>query len=78
MELNKNYLHFKRWFKSMEITFHQGQYSDEQIAYSAYKEGQKQVKNCNIPPVINSVSCNHFYQSCTDGIVRCVYCNEPY
>ena len=35
-------------------------------------------KQLNLPPVISSVSCNHFYRSCTDGIARCIYCNEPY
>ena len=41
MKLNKDYLHFKRWFKGMELTFHQSQYSDEDIAYSAFNEGLK-------------------------------------
>ena len=44
MKLNKDYRHFKQWFKEMEISFYQGQYDDEQIAYSAFKEGMKHAK----------------------------------
>ena len=79
MNLNKNYLHFKRWFKSMEVAIHQGQWSDEQIAYSAYKEGQKVVKNCNIPLVISSVcTCTKFRETpMINGKHICSVCNKP-
>jgi hypothetical protein len=31
---------FEKWFDENEIRFHQGQFSEKQIAYSAYCEGK--------------------------------------
>jgi hypothetical protein len=42
MKIDKNYMRFKRWFKKIEISIHQGQWSDENIAYSAWEEGQRE------------------------------------
>ena len=35
---------FSKWFKDKEITFHQGQFSDKEIAYSAWLEGIRRTR----------------------------------
>lgn len=55
MEINQDYMHFKRWYKDTERAIHCGQWDDEQIAYAGYCEGMKRVKTCNKPAVISSV-----------------------
>ena len=44
MKIDKDYLYFKRWFKKIEISIHQGQWSDESIAHSAFVEGMKRTE----------------------------------
>ena len=44
MKIDKRYLYFKRWFKEIEISIHQGQWSDENIAHAAFYEGIKRSK----------------------------------
>ena len=41
MKLNKKYRHFRKWFRSSEIHFHQSQSSDMDVAESAFDEGVK-------------------------------------
>lgn len=53
MKINKDYMYFKRWFKSIEVSAHQGQWSDENLAYSAFREGMKREDNKEILVPIN-------------------------
>lgn len=41
MEIDKDYMRFKRWFKKAERGFYCSQFSDEQIARAAWIEAQK-------------------------------------
>ena len=85
MEINQDYMHFKRWYKDTERAIHCGQWDDEQIAYAGYCEGMKRVKTCNKPAVSKceeferEASCKHsdwtdLYYSSGDYYGR--YCND--
>lgn len=87
MEINQDYMHFKRWYKDTESAIHCGQWDDEQIAYAAYCEGMKRVKTCNKPAVVNNealassggvaVGCDTCYWiTKPETINPCYVCND--
>ena len=50
MKIDKDYMYFKRWFKEIEYSIYCGQWSDENIAYSAFREGMKRAQCPGLKP----------------------------
>ena len=81
MEIDKDYMRFCRWFKDIEISIHQGQWGDKQIAYAAWKEGHK----LQPVPAIYYVTANRTYCGCVEPrqvysmgtVVYCTVCGKP-
>lgn len=45
---------FSKWFKDNETTFHQGQFDDKEIAYSAWLEGIRRTRETYRSTTANS------------------------
>ncbi|NMB83279.1 MAG: hypothetical protein GYA14_15835 [Ignavibacteria bacterium] len=82
MEIDKDYMRFKRWFKEAEKGFYCGQYSDEQIAYAAWCEGRKHPKEEQTPVKMAShiqfckcIGYRNVYSF--DRVIYCAICGKP-
>ena len=70
MEIDKDYLRFSRWWKESQRAFHCGQFDDRQIAYAAWREGQK--------GVISMVSPTAYYVNTDNPLCPCVTTRQVY
>jgi hypothetical protein len=85
MEIDKDYLRFKRWFREAERGFHCGQCSDEQIAHAAWCEGRKHPKAEQVPAQVYYVSNDHTNCACVvsrqvysiNTTTYCTVCGKP-
>jgi len=54
MDFDKDYRDFEKWYRSQEERFHQAQFDEKQVAYSAWLESRKRGPR-NSPPTSHRV-----------------------
>jgi hypothetical protein len=85
MKIDKDYMEFSRWFKSIEGVIHCGQWDDRQIAHAAWNESRKYHKIEPIPAQQYYVPNNHTNCMCViphqvysiGTTVYCTICGKP-